>query len=247
LCAAHPESPSYGLELIKRLVALGSIRRHEGLPVDAQTLLAEAKSIAERVLGPSSGDPTLKIWLAVALDNEANAMMDQDQAEGARALLERAAALFRRQHDRPTPSGEVALERESRSEVLWDLARVLRSLKLPDDGSHVDTERIALWTTRAPDELVDLALKETSRAVMIGYGKTEISERAQAVRKRDLDQAAGNLQLAIERGFKDLDRLKAHPDAQFVLSQGDLKAAIAGPESPGQPKGTQDAESPGKR
>ena len=123
----------------------------------------------------------------------------------------------------------------------------MRSLKLPEDASHVDTERIALWSTRAPDELVDLALKETSRAVMIGYGKTEISERAQAVRKRDLDQATANLRLAIESGFKDLDRIKAHPDAQFVLSRADLKAAIAGLESPGQPKGTQDAESPGKR
>ena len=82
---------------------------------------------------------------------------------------------------------------------------------------------------------------------MIGYGKTEISERAQAVRKRDLDQAAGNLQLAIERGFKDLDRIKAHPDAQFVLSRDDLKAAIAGLESQRKPKGAQNVERPAKR
>jgi serine/threonine protein kinase len=247
LCAAHPESPSYGLELIKRLAALGSIRRHEGLPVDAQTLLAEAKSIAERVLGPSSGDPTLKIWLAVALDNEANAMMDQDQAEGARALLERAAALFRRQHDRPTPSGEVALERESRSEVLWDLARVLRALNLPEEASRVNAERIGLWSARPPDDLAALALKETSRAVLIGFGKTDVSARAKAVRQLDLDEAAANLQLAVERGFKELEQLKAHPDAPFLVSRDDVKTAIAGLTSPRQPKGTQDVESAGKR
>jgi eukaryotic-like serine/threonine-protein kinase len=247
LSATRPESRFSGLEVIKRLVALGNIRRHEGLPLDAAPLFTEAKSIVERLLGPSSSDPSLKIWLAVVLNNEANALLDQDQAAAARPLLERAAALFRQKSDRPTPAGEIVLEREARSEVLWDLARVLRSLKLPEDASHVDTKRIALWSTCAPGELVDLALKETSRAVMIGYGKTEISERAQAVRKRDLDQAAGNLQLAIERGFKDLDRLKAHPNAQFVLSRADLKAAIAGLASQREPKGTQDAESPGKR
>ena len=66
---------------------------------------------------------------------------------------------------------------------------------------------------------------------MIGYGRTDVSERAKVVRNLDLDQAADNLRLAIARGFKDVDRLKAHPDAQFVLSRDDLKTAIAGLES----------------
>ena len=245
--ATHPESRFSGLELIKRLVALGNIRRHLGDPVDARSLLTEAKSNLERLLGPSPGDPGLKIWSAVVLDNEANALIDLDKALAARPLLEQAAALFRAKPARSTPGDEIVLEREVRTEVLWDLARILRTLKLPSEASRADAERIELWKARPPGELVDLALKETSRAVMIGYGKIEISERAQSVRKRNLDQAAGNLQLAIERGFIDLNRIRAHPDARFVLSRDDLKAAIVGVESVRPSKGARDAESPGKR
>ena len=53
--------------------------------------------------------------------------------------------------------------------------------------------------SRSPDELITLALKETSRAVLIGYGRTDVSERGKAVRELDLDQAAANLQLAFAR------------------------------------------------
>ena len=160
-------------------------------------------------------------------------------------MLERAAALFRQKPDRPTPASELVLEREARSEALWDLARVLRALKLPSEANRVDAERLGVWSTCPPDELVALALKETSRAVLIGFGRTDVSKRAKAVRKLDLDQAAGNLQLAIERGFKDLNRLKAHPDAPFLLSRDDLKSAIAGLESARLPNGRRDAKPAG--
>ncbi len=125
-------------------------------------------------------------------------MMDQEQPEKARPLLERAAALFHQEPDRPTPANAIGLEREARSEALWDLARVLHTLKLPTEASRVDAERIGMWSPRSPDELITLALKETSRAVLIGYGRTDVSERGKAVRELDLDQAADNLQLAID-------------------------------------------------
>ncbi len=86
-------------------------------------------------------------------------------------------------------------------------------------------------STVAPDELASLALKETGRSVLIGYGKTELSAPAQAVRKLDLDQAADNLQRAIARGFKDFRKLEAHPDAPFLLARDDLKSALAGLKS----------------
>jgi tetratricopeptide (TPR) repeat protein len=232
LSAADPKNRFHALELVKRLVALGNIRRHEGVPLGARQLFAEATSIVERLLGPTPGEPTLKTWLAVVLDSEANTMMDQEQPEKARSLLERAAALFHQELDRPTPASAIGPEREARSEALWDLARVLRALKLPTEASRADAERINVCNACPPDELVTLALKETSRAVLIGFGRTDVSEQAKAVRKLDLDQAAGHLQLGIARGFKDLSRLKADPDAQFLLSRDDLKSAIEGLESP---------------
>jgi serine/threonine-protein kinase len=230
LSAAHPENRFHAVELVKRLVVLGNIRRHEGVPVDARPLFTEAKSIADRLLGTAPGDGTLKTWLAVALANEAGTMTDQDQPEAARPLLERAAAIFRQEPKHATSASELSLRREAGSEVLWDLARVLRALKLPAEASRVDAERIGMWRDCAPDELVALALKETSRAILIGYGRTNVSERAKAVRELYLEEAAGNLQLAFARGFKDFSRLKAHPDAPLLLSRDDLKSAIAGLE-----------------
>ena len=63
---------------------------------------------------------------------------------------------------------------------------------------------MALWRDRPPGELATLALKETSLAAVIGYGKTPVSPAALSVRELDLDQAATNLKLAIARGFRDL-------------------------------------------
>ena len=189
----------------------------------------------------------LKTWLAIALDNEANTMSDAGQAKAARPLLEQAAALFRENQSGSTPAADRAFEREARSEVLWDLARVLRALGMSNEANQIDAERLGLWSTRSPDELVDLAFKETSRALVIGYGRTDVSDQAKVVRNLDLDQVAANLRLAIERGFKEADRLKAHPDASFVLSRGDLKTAIARLETGRSPKSPQEAQSQGKR
>ena len=246
LSGAHPESRDHALELVKRLVALGNIRRHEGVPLEARPLFAEAKLIVDRLLGPAPGEPTLKTWLAVVLDNEANTMMDQDQAEKARPLLERAAALFRQkptvQHPpaRSASSGRHEAKSSGTSPVSCAhssspqrQAESMRNESVCGAPAHRTN-----WST--------LALKETSRAVLIGYGRTDVSERGKAVRELDLDQAADNLQLAIVRGFKDLNRLKAHPDAPFLLSRDDVKSAIAGLESSEPPTGSQTSNKAGK-
>jgi serine/threonine-protein kinase len=227
LSTAKPEKRDWELELVKRLVALGTIKRHQGDSMAARPLFAEAKSVVERLLAASPGDSGLQTRLVVALDNEANTFADLGQHERARPLLEQAAALFRRGPDHQTPGRAAALDREARSEVLWDLARVLQTLGMPDEASRAAADRNALCSACTPDELAALSLKETGRAVLIGFGKTEISERAKVVRKLDLDQAADNLQLAIARGFKDLRRLEAHPDAPFLLARDELESALA--------------------
>jgi hypothetical protein len=195
-------------------------------------LFDEAQSVVDRWLGRSPGDATLKTWLAVALCHQADTMTDQGHPEKARPVLERAAAVFREEAGR---ADKPALAREAQTEALWDLARTLRALNLLAEAARVDAERIELWTASPPDALVALALKETSRAVLIGYGRTDVSDRAKSVRKLDLDEAASNLQLAIARGFKDLGRLKAHPDAPLLLSRVDVKTAIGGQDPSKQP------------
>ena len=113
LSKAHPESRFHAVELVKRLVALGNIRRHQGVPVDVRSLFTEAKSIVDRLLGSSPGDVTLKTWLALVLLNQADTVMDEDRPHEARPLLERAAAIFRQAPNRPTSTSELSLGREA--------------------------------------------------------------------------------------------------------------------------------------
>ena len=125
-------------------------------------------------------------------------MMDQDQPEKARPLLERAAALFREEPDRPTPASELVPRARGakRSPLGPRPCPASPQAAFRSKPRRCGTNRVC-GTSCPPEALVDLALKETSRAVLIGYGRTDVSEQGKAVRELDLDQAAGNLQLAI--------------------------------------------------
>ena len=118
------------------------------------------------------------------------------------------------------PAKDLTLDRERRSETLWHLARVFRDLKLPQEAERIDAERNELWKSRPPEELVDLALKHLSQATMIGYGKMPLSDRAAAVRELDLDQAAGEVKLAVSSGLKDLASSSPRRSRAFCCRDG---------------------------
>jgi hypothetical protein len=103
-------------------------------------------------------------------------------------------------------------------------------LKQSDEADGVDAQRVAIWRDRPPAELASLALKQTSRAALIAYGKPTGSPTADLVRELDLGQAATSLRDAIANGFTDLRMLKSHPDAALLLSRDDVKSAIRGLE-----------------
>ncbi len=110
--------------------------------------------------------------------------------------------------------------------MLWDLARVLRALKRRAEADKADGERVTIWKERPPGEMVGLAFDLLNRALVIGYGKTPISDRARAVRELELEQASECVRLAIERGFNDLPKLRSHPDSPFLLSRAEVKPLI---------------------
>ena len=70
-------------------------------------------------------------------------------------------------------------DRERMSELLWQLARIERAAGKSNEADRIDAQRVALWKGRPAAELAALALKETSRSILIGYGKTPVPERAQ--------------------------------------------------------------------
>jgi eukaryotic-like serine/threonine-protein kinase len=263
LSAAHPENRVYAFEVLRSLIRQGTIERCNGDSAAARQSFTDARTILDRWSGAAPGDATLRVLLGAILDQEANTLFDQGLAPEAQARLERALAVLRPGADHGTSAQERALERRSRrdvlyvlglppvaggagglerwwrSETLWDLARVLRARKLFADAGRVDGDRVALWNERAPSELVDVAFRQLDRAVVIGFGKTPISDRARAVRELELAQAAANIRLAVSRGFNDLRKLRSHPDSSLLLSREDLKLAIMDMAFPDRPFGEQ--------
>ncbi len=223
----------YLIELVQALVALGNIERHMGDAEAALRFFADARKALEAALTATPGDPALEFQLAVAFAHEADSLADRAQAEQAKTLLQDAASRFRKLASRAAPADEPLLEREKRSETLWNLGRVLRDLKLPAEADRVDGERVDLWKAQPIEELVDLALKHLTRATLVGYGKTPLSAQARAVRQLDLDQAAGEVKMAVERGLQDLDKLEAVPEWRLLFSREDVQSAIKHLQSPG--------------
>ncbi len=226
LSASNPEKRQYKLELASALEFLGNIERHLGDAGSARRSFEEARRAAVGPLNTSSEDPEVQVQLGAALEHEAVLLADLGQIEQARPLLEQAAKRFQQAAGRQAPAKDLALDRELRSETLWNLARILGILKLPQEAQRVDAERNDLWKNRPPAELVDLALKHLSQATMFAYGKMPLSDRAAAVRELDLEQAAAEVRLAVACGLEDDAKLTSAPEASFLLKRADVKSAL---------------------
>ncbi len=234
LLAAHPERRAYLLDLAEGLSTLGNIERHAGDAAARGSCSAEAVGVLERTESGTPGDGVREARLGAALVQEASALADQGEPEKACQLLERAVTTLSEGAESSTTE---ALRREWQSVAHWELARVLRVLKNSAEADRVDSQRVALWQDRPAALLAALALKQTTGAALIGYGKTPVPPPALSVRGLDLDQAAANLKLAVARGFRDRPMIESHPDSQLLLSREDVKALITAMAAPERPSG----------
>jgi serine/threonine-protein kinase len=249
----HPDNREYTLDLVKALIVLGNIERHLGEFEAAARTFTEARTTVEQALTSAAGDATLQARLAIVLAREAAVLADLSQPGNARPLLKDAADRFRPLAGRTASEEELALERQWRSETLWDLGRVLCDLEQRADAVPADAERKDMWKAQPPEELVDLALLHLNQATLIGYGKAPASAfssgtsaaRAEAVRQLDLDQAANEVKLAVDRGFKDFGKLKSHPESDLLFSRAVVKSALAGIQTSPMPKRGQPEPQPG--
>ncbi len=216
----RPGNQQYTLKLAEALAKLGIIERHAGDSNAAHASYSDARSLVEGVVARATGDGVLQVGLGATLIREANALVDLQEPEKARSLLDRAVQTL---SDASVSSNEEAQRRECLSEALWELARILRFLKNAARAATVDGQRVALWRDQPPHRLAALALKQTSQATVIGYGKTPVPPAALAVRKRDLERGAADLKLAVALGFRDPGMLQSHPESQFLLSREDVK------------------------
>jgi serine/threonine protein kinase len=225
LCAAYPEKREYLFDFTDALSMLGHIQRHGGDSVAAAESFATARAALERVV---TVDATLRGRLGAILTALAAALEDQKKTGDALILLRRAVETLSHL-DQDLVADDKA--RERKSEALWELARVLRAAGEPGQAEESDVKRKGLWKNQPPAKLAALALRETTQAVLIGYGKSPIDDRARSVRELDLDQAAASLRLAISLGFNDLPMLKQNPDSWALLARADLQTLIKYMES----------------
>ena len=226
LSQTHPGDGKYIAEVVQALVVLGNIKRHMDDVDGARRLFADARKVSEDALKEPPSDPAVQASLAFALTGQGVLLAEEAQPKMAMPLLADAADRFRPIAGRAELADTLARERERRSETLWNLCRVLRDLKVTGDTARFDAERRDLWKTRPPGELVDLALKHLDQAKLIGSGKAPHSDRAAALGKADLNQAADELILAISSGFEDFGRLKSVPASHLLLERPDVKSAI---------------------
>jgi serine/threonine-protein kinase len=264
LSAAHPDVRYYSLEVLKSLIRQGTTERHNGNSAAAQRWVGEAGTILERGSSAAPGDAALRVLLGAVLDQEANTLFDQGLADEAIERLERALTHL----GSPTPAdrrapeqtpidkaqsrrdvsyvmglgtvaGDLGIEKRAwRSESLRDLARIQKAKNLTAEAAKSDAERADLVIATPPSELVDRALVQLDRALIIGYGKTPVSDRARDVRELELAQAADNVRSAIARGLHDLGKLRNHPDASFLLARKELAPLLMDVAFPDQPFAT---------
>jgi serine/threonine-protein kinase len=220
----HPGSRQYAIDLAEVLLSkVGQVQRHAGDSAAALESFDEARRTLEPVASAAPGDGDLQGLLGATLTAEAVAEADLRGPVTALDRLQRAETILRPLGSPPDAPGR---QRERLAEALWELARILRAANRSAEADRLDTQRVSLWARRPAGELADLALRQATGAVLIGYGKTPISPAAQRIRDLDLDQAVANLLRALSQGFDDLALIRAHPDAPALLARPELQSLI---------------------
>jgi hypothetical protein len=232
LHASHPENREYALLLADALSRLGTLQRHAGDSAAARESFAEASGIVDKVAAASPGDPAIEVQHGAALTRDAWTQADLKQPRAAVALLQQAISLLEPLAKSSPPEPQA---REWLTEALQERARVFLTMNQATDAAKCNADRETLWKAQSPRDLAALALTQTGRAALIGYGKDPISAPGKSIRELDLEHAASNLRLAISNGFTDLRLLKSNPDSNLLLSRDDVKSLIKGLEAPDLP------------
>ncbi len=197
LLSTRPGNPDYALKLAEALTKLGNIERHDGDSASAEESSAGACKTLEPI---ASVNAAVRGRLGTNLVQEAVALADLKKTVEAISLLRRTVEMLSISGASSTKDDQ---SREWLGESLWELARTYRARGETRQAAESDARRVALWEIQPPVRLASEAMRQTAQAVLIGYGKTPLTDAARSVRQLDLDEAAANLRLAISLGFID--------------------------------------------
>jgi serine/threonine protein kinase len=231
LLAVRPQDRVRILDLAGQLAMLATVERHGGDSATARQSYGEAAALLEP-LDPERGDPDVQVPRAEYLIGEAVSAADRGLKAQSLPLLDKAVEILTPLVDsaRGDPS-----PRQRLTEALWHRARLLRSSRGSGESDPLDDEGKALWKGRKAGELADLAMKETTEAARVGYGRVPLEPAAEQVRHLELDLAASLLRLAIEGGFRDFDALRKKPESWLLLSRPDIGPILDDLEFPDDP------------
>jgi serine/threonine protein kinase/tetratricopeptide (TPR) repeat protein len=227
LHVARPEIAEYADKLAEALAKLGNIERHDGDSQLAKASFARARVALE---GAGSVDAKIEGRLAAILAQQAAVETDQGKLTAALPLLLQSVNNLTHLGPGATPADDDQA-RGWLSDSLWELARITRATGQTAKAEECDKQRAALWQNQPPAKLAVRALGTAKQALLIGYGKSPISDSARSIRERELKQAVADLTLAISLGFKDLATLRRHVDS-WVLEQAVFEPLIKKLEPP---------------
>jgi tRNA A-37 threonylcarbamoyl transferase component Bud32/tetratricopeptide (TPR) repeat protein len=231
MLAKHPGDRYRRLALAEQIAKLAMMERHAGDSAAAERSYAAAVETLDD-WPAAAGDSGVQVSRGASLMGEGLAAADQGFVARALPLLDQALKIL-------GPLGATATKdptaRQRLTEALWETARLRRRAGQPDEAELRDAERRALWKDRSPAPLAALAMEETDRAALVGYGEIFVNDRVEAVRQLELDLAAENLRMAAALEFCDPTAFRSYPNRSLLLRRPDVVPIlnhIAFPDNP---------------
>ena len=202
---------------------VAEICRHDGEPARAGEFYARSREVLEALLSALPVDGLLRGRLASVLGREAGTVEDVGKRDQAVRGLEKALAMAESAF-RSSPAA--APVRETLTDLLWNLARLLRERDEPEPATGLDRRRISLWTGSTAEDLLTLAAKQAARATSSATAYLPSPRRVRRVRRIERDQATSTLSLALSRGPRDLSNLMANPDLRALFARPEIQALL---------------------
>jgi serine/threonine protein kinase/tetratricopeptide (TPR) repeat protein len=221
--ARFPSQPEYRLELARGYVQVGVVLNEIHRPKDAEAVYGDARAIMEQLVAEFPKVPAYHNDLAATLVNLANLRVQRAEFDAAVVLLEKA-----------QPHHQAALKAKPKDPTfrnfyrnnLWNLAECRLGL-----GDHVRLAAVADELARFgfdPANDTYNAASYLSRCVMLASKDTQLDEaRRKELAQSYANQALALLQQAVERGYKNVARMKQDPNLEPLRARAEFKALLA--------------------
>lgn len=185
-----------------------NLRRND--PAGAERLLQEALPLTRKQYGPKHKNT------AIVLANLAGARLDQRKYDDVEPLLLEALSIY------DVPGGN---KPPTMAGALKDLHRFYCARGTVAEAAAASMRRREL-SPADPDQLYDVARELARCAALVGKGEVNLTPAQRAERGSYADKGMATLRQAIDRGHKDLNRLRQDPDLAPLRERKEFKELL---------------------